>query len=85
MGCLLLNLGYEHPVIALAEIGKLPLHEKLRMMEALWEGIAPLEAELEVPQWHKDILDERESLAGEVKATFIDWETAKREIRDAVS
>lgn len=72
-------------MIALAEIRELPLHEKLRMMEALWDGISPQEAELEVPQWHKDLLDERGQLIKDGKATFIDWETAKRQIKDAVS
>lgn len=76
---------YECPMTALAELRELPLHEKLRMMEALWDEIAPLEAELEVPQWHKDILDERERLVQEGKATFIEWETAKQQIKDAVS
>lgn len=55
------------------------------MMEALWDGIAPLEAELEVPQWHKDLLDEREQLIQDGKAKFIDWETAKLQIKDAIS
>jgi len=72
-------------MIALAEIHELPLHEKLRMMEALWDGIGPLEAELEVPQWHKDLLDEREQLIQDGKAKFIDWETAKLQIKDAIS
>ena len=72
-------------MIALAEIHELPLHEKLRMMEALWDGIAPLEAEMEVPQWHKDLLDEREQLISDGKAKFIDWETAKLQIKDAIS
>ena len=76
---------YENLVIALAEIHELPLHEKLRMMEALWDGIAPLEARMEVPQWHKDLLDEREQLIQDGKAKFIDWETAKLQIKDAIS
>ena len=75
----------EFPMIALSEIHELPLHEKLRMMEVLWDGIAPLEAEVEVPQWHKDLLDEREQLIQEGKAKFIDWETAKLQIKDAIS
>jgi hypothetical protein len=33
-----------------------------------------------VPQWHKDILDERRRLIEEGKAQFIDWETAKKQI-----
>ena len=55
------------------------------MMEALWDGIAPSEAEVEVPQWHKDLLDEREQLIQDGKATFIDWETAKQQINDSIS
>jgi len=72
-------------MIALAEIQQLPLHEKLMIMEALWESIARDEDRLEVPQWHKDILDEREKLAQEGRAKFIDWETAKQQVRDATS
>lgn len=75
----------EFPMIALSEIHELPIHEKLRMMEILWDGIAPLEAEVEVPQWHKDLLDAREQLIQEGKAKFIDWETAKLQIKDAIS
>ena len=72
-------------MIGLAELEKLPLHEKLIIMETLWESIAPLEDQLEVPQWHKDLLDEREKLVREGKAKFVDWETAKQEIKKAVS
>lgn len=72
-------------MIALAEIQDLPLQEKLRMMESLWDGIAPQEALLEVPQWHKDLLDGREQLIQEGKTTFIDWETAKQQIKAAIS
>ncbi len=70
---------------ALEEIRQLSLHEKLQMMEALWEEIARKEEQVEIPQWHKDLLDERERLIQEGKAKFIDWETAKNEIQDAVS
>ena len=37
-----------------------------------------------VPQWHKDILDEREQQITDGKAKFIDWEDAKKQIRAAV-
>ena len=72
-------------MIALSEIRELPLHDKLRMMEALWDGIAPLEDELDVPDWHKEILDQRDRMVAEGKATFIDWDVAKQQIRDSVS
>lgn len=57
---------------ALEQIQQMPLHEKLLVMEAIWDDICREEENLEAPQWHKDILDEREGLIGEGKAQFID-------------
>jgi putative addiction module component (TIGR02574 family) len=71
-------------MIGPGELQKLPLRERLMMMETLWESIAPLEDEIEVPQWHKNLLDEREKLVREGKAKFVDWETAKEQIRKAI-
>ena len=59
-------------------------HEKLLVMEAIWAEISREEESLEVPQWHKDILDERERLIAEGKAKFIDWEDAKKQIDEAI-
>jgi hypothetical protein len=70
-------------VIALDQIHKMAFHEKLLVMEAIWDDISGEEEKLEVPQWHKDILDERERLVAEGKAKFIDWEEAKRQIKEA--
>ena len=41
------------------------------------------EQHLEVPNWHKQVLDERERLLAEGKAQFLDWEEAKRRIDEA--
>jgi hypothetical protein len=70
-------------MIALGEIHNMPFHEKLFVMEAIWDDISREEERLEVPQWHKDILDEREQLIADGKAKFIDWEEAKRQINEA--
>jgi len=66
------------------QIHQLPLHEKLLAMEAIWSDISREEVTLEVPQWHKDILDERERLIAGGKAQFIDWEDAKKQVKQAV-
>jgi len=60
------------------------LHEKLHAMEALWDEIARNEDQVEVPQWHKDLLDEREALIREGKAKFMDWDEAKKQIRETI-
>lgn len=72
-------------MIELNEIRQMSFHEKLQVMEALWEDISREEDRVEVPQWHKDLLDERESLVREGKAQFLDWETAKKQLQDATS
>ena len=71
-------------MIAPEQIHQMPFHEKLLVMEAIWDDISREEEKLEVPQWHKDLLDERERLLAEGKARFIDWEEAKRQIKKAV-
>ena len=66
------------------QIEQMTLPEKLRMMEALWDDLCRHDA-VPIPQWHKDILDERRRLIDEGKARFIDWETAKSQIRERTS
>lgn len=70
-------------MIALEQIHQLPLREKLLVMEALWEDLSRQEQDLEVPQWHKELLEERERLLAGGKARFLDWEEAKRQINEA--
>ena len=43
----------------------------------------PMTESLEMPQWHKELPDERESTIADGKAHFIDWEEAKRQIKEA--
>lgn len=71
-------------MIALETIQQLPVREKLYVMEMLWSELCRDEAGVEVRQWHKDLLDERESLAASGQAAFIPWEEAKEQIQQAV-
>ena len=70
---------------AVWEIEQMTLEEKLRAMEALWDDLCRREEAVPVPQWHRDLLDERQRLIGEGKARFIDWETAKKRISERTS
>ena len=68
----------------------LPLHEmtlqeKIALMELLWEDLARTPEAIESPTWHKTTLDERRQRLNEGKGKFIDWETAKAEIRNKLS
>jgi putative addiction module component len=61
------------------------LHEKLAAMESLWVDIAGTPEALESPAWHKDLLDERHQRLVEGQSPFIDWETAKADLRNTIS
>jgi len=61
-------------------LARMTVEEKLQTLELLWSDLRHNEAQIPVPQWHKDLLDERERLVREGKAHFSDWETAKGRI-----
>ncbi len=56
--------------------------EKLRAMEELWQDLSGSEEEIDSPNWHLDVLEDRESKLKEGKDEFIPWEAAKEELRD---
>ncbi len=61
------------------------LREKLAVMESLWEDLARTPEAIESPAWHKAILDERRQRITEGTSRFVDWEKAKRDIRNKLS
>ena len=68
---------------------KLPLdemtvQEKLAVMESLWEDLSRAPRMIEVPQWHKEVLDERRQKVADGAAEFSDWEAAKANIRKKI-
>ena len=70
---------------AMLDIERMTLEEKLRAMEALWDDLCRREENVPVPQWHKDILDERARAIAQGKAQVVDWETAKKRISEKLS
>ncbi len=67
-------------MIAQIEIRKLPLSEKLELLEAVWSELSLDPDSIDVPQWHKDILDERQSELEQGSMKAIDWDLAKEQI-----
>ena len=56
--------------------------DKLRLMEALWQNLSTTAEEIVSPQWHGEVLAERDRLIDSGEETFIDWETAKKQLRE---
>jgi len=48
--------------------------ERLKAMEALWDSLIDEESEIESPEWHRDILEERKRKIETGKAEFISLE-----------
>jgi hypothetical protein len=59
------------------EIKKMNMIERLQAMEALWDSLMDEESEIESPQWHRDILEERKGKIENGKAEFISLKELK--------
>jgi hypothetical protein len=55
--------------------------DKLRLMEALWQNLSITASEVTSPEWHGEILAERDRLTASGEEAFIDWEIAKKQLR----
>ena len=66
-------------------IDQMTLADKLRMMEELWDDLRTRADGVPVPQWHKDLLDERGQLIESGEAQFDDWDAARKRITEQTS
>ena len=65
---------------ATIDLQKMSAPDKLRLMEDLWTALSS--KDVSSPAWHGDILAERDRLIESGAEKFVDWETAKRQLRD---
>jgi hypothetical protein len=56
--------------------------DKLRLMEELWQNLSMTDSEVSSPEWHGEVLAERDRLIDSGEETFIDWKTAKKRLRE---
>lgn len=59
---------------------KMTVDEKLKLMEEIWADLSRNPDDIPVPQWHLDLLREREQLVQEGKADFVDLDPAKKDV-----
>ena len=64
----------------LEELEKLPLAERMQLVEDLWDSIARSREELPIPQWQKDALEERKRSVLQHPDAGQSWEEAKEDI-----
>ncbi len=56
--------------------------EKLRAMEVRWTELSRDSGSLESPAWHAAVLRDRDERIAKGKEPSIDWEVAKRQLRE---
>lgn len=65
-----------------ADIAAMPVAEKLKLMEALWDSLcAQPDKSVESPQWHAAALKQAEDELAAGSARFVDWAEAKDGLR----
>ena len=60
---------------------KMSVEEKIQAMESIWDDLCGRADSLASPAWHGEVLAERESALQGGDDEFIDWETAKQNIK----
>jgi hypothetical protein len=59
--------------------------EKLRAKESAWAGASRDEAQFESPAWHGEALRDREENIKTGRESFMDWEAAKKQLRERLT
>ena len=65
-----------------AEFNKLPVSEKLLLVEDMWDAIAADESSLPVPDWQREELAKRHKAYEEGDVALRDWQSVHKSIRD---
>ena len=64
---------------------KMTVQEKLQAMEMLWTDLSRNEENVESPDWHGIVLQERVDRVKDGKEAFLPWAKAKRLLRNQLN
>lgn len=63
-------------------IETLTIAEKLLLMERLWDDLSRRPSDVPSPEWHGHVLSERSAALAEGRTAFVEWEAAKKRLRE---
>jgi len=58
----------------------LPAEKKLELVYEIWDSIKDEDYNSEIPEWHKEILDERLKKIENGEMEFVSWEKVKEKL-----
>jgi putative addiction module component (TIGR02574 family) len=64
----------------LDEILRLPIDQRLELVERVWDSIAASPESIPVPEWHKEVLDRR--LGQDPEEPDVAWDELQIQLRD---
>lgn len=64
---------------------KMTIEEKIETMETIWDDLCKKAENIPSPSWHKKVLQAREDRIKKGDEEFIEWNSAKKYIRDKTS
>ncbi|QHI69094.1 addiction module protein [Tichowtungia aerotolerans] len=67
--------------MSIAELKSMSRDEQLLAMEILWEELSREDQQVESPAWHKEVLDERQSMVAEDSASYLTMDELKKRLR----
>ena len=67
-----------------SKLDDLTTSEKISVMEYLWDDLCRRAGKSLSPSWHGEVLAEREETVVNGEANFIDWDDAKKKIRESL-
>lgn len=70
------------PAVSYEALTKLTIRDKIQAMESLWEDLCLHAGQIRSPAWHGTLLEQREKSVRGGEAEFIDWDLAKKRIRE---
>lgn len=64
------------------QLDQMSTSEKMLAMEALWSDLCDNAEAQQLPSWHREILNSRKKAVEEGREKILDWQDAKRMIRE---
>ena len=64
-------------------LDKMSIDEKIQAMETIWDDLCQKADSLSSPDWHHQVLRQREACIKEGSEEFISWEKTKKYIKQS--
>jgi len=69
-------------MITASEIAEMPIQQRIQLVEDIWDSIAEIPEAVEIPQWHKQALDQRLEAYHANPSEGSPWKDVKKRILD---